>query len=126
MPKSKDVTLYGKASAALYLGVSEVWLEKLVKRGLIRYWQEQPPTTREDGVGNKVVTHGSGLVFTQVMLDEYLAKPKVGKGAPKLNAEQVAAIREAVQNGATQRALAAQYGVDPSTISLIVTNRRRA
>lgn len=33
MPKPNDVKLYGKASAAQYLGVSEVWLEQLV-RGL--------------------------------------------------------------------------------------------
>jgi hypothetical protein len=80
---SKDVQLYGKASAAAYLGISEAWLEQLVRRGLIRYWQEQPSVTREDDMGNKITTHGSPLVFQQHWLDAYQAAPKGKPGWPK-------------------------------------------
>lgn len=79
MPKPKDVVLYGKTSAAAYLGISKIWLEQLVEHGEIRVWQEVPPTLLPDGSKK----HGSGYVFTQQWLDEYKAKPKGKPGWPK-------------------------------------------
>lgn len=74
----RDVTLYGKASAAVYLGVSEVWIEKLVKRKALRSWQEIPP----ERLPNGKLTRGSALVFEQHWLDDYKAAPKRKPGRP--------------------------------------------
>ena len=76
---TKDVTLYGKTSAAAYLGLSEVHLERLVKHGRIRYWQEIPPERLPDGR----LRRGSGLVFQEHWLDEYKTAPGPGPGWPK-------------------------------------------
>lgn len=45
-------------------------------------------------------------------------------GSAKLTAAEVRAIRLAVANGATQVALAARHGVDPSTIGLVVRRKK--
>lgn len=74
-----DCILYGKASAARYLGVSEVWIEQLVKRGELLPWQERPPDVLPDGRK----TRGSDYVFTQAMLDAYQAAPRRKPGWPK-------------------------------------------
>lgn len=54
--------------------------------------------------------------------------PPHGRGERNSNARltdaQVAAIREERANGATQAALAARYGVAPSTISRVVNGKR--
>lgn len=47
-------------------------------------------------------------------------------GPGKLNAEKVAVIRKRLAAGATLRALAAEYGVSNSMISMIQTGRRWA
>lgn len=90
----RDVKLYGKASAAEYLGLSEVYVEQLVRQGILRVWQEVPPVPVDPADPDGKKTRGTAYVFQEHWLDEYAARPKPKPG-PKPDPESVRSIRKA-------------------------------